>query len=433
MADTVRPVPEGFHTATPHLVVRDPARAIEFYKKAFGAVEFLRLTDPGGNIAHAEFRIGDSPIMIGPEFPEYGALSPESVGGSPVSIHIYVEDVDALVRQAVASGAKVLIPVQDQFYGDRSGRLKDPFGHTWMIATHKEDLTPEDMQKRFEAFMKQQGGGAEQGEQTATPVKPIREGFHTITPYLIVQDAAGLIDFVKQAFGAEELLRAGPGSAGGIHAEVRIGDSKVMIGGGGSLRGRPMRWRGKPMPTALHLYVEDADAVYRRALEAGATSIEEPVDQPYGDREAGVKDVSGNHWYIATHKGARHIPEGLRSVTPYLHPRGAAELIDFLKQAFAAEEVGRFPAPDGAIAHAQIRIGNSILEMGEAHGEFQPMPTMIFLAVSDADAWYRRALEAGATSVQEPANQPYGPRMAAVADPFGNHWYMATQTKDVTS
>ncbi len=124
-------------------------------------------------------------------------------------------------------------------------------------------------------------------------VKPIREGFHTVTPYLMVQEAAQLIDFVKQAFEATELFR-GTGSAGGIHAEVRIGDSMVMIGGAGT-------WSGEPMPAAIYLYMDDVDAVYKRALQAGVASLSEPTDQPYGDRVAGVKDPFGNVWYIATH------------------------------------------------------------------------------------------------------------------------------------
>ncbi len=124
-------------------------------------------------------------------------------------------------------------------------------------------------------------------------VKPIREGFHTVTPYLMVQEAAKLIDFVKEAFAATELFR-GTGSAGGIHAEVRIGDSMVMIGGAGT-------WNGEPMPAAIYLYMDDVDAVYKRALQAGAASLSEPADQPYGDRIAGVKDPFGDVWYIATH------------------------------------------------------------------------------------------------------------------------------------
>lgn len=127
----------------------------------------------------------------------------------------------------------------------------------------------------------------------ASTVKPIPEGFHTVTPYLIVQEAAQLIEFVKQAFEATETFR-GTGSAGGIHAEVKIGDSMVMIGGGGA-------WRGEAIPAALHLYVNNVDSVYQRALQVGATSITEPADQPYGDRMAGVKDSFGNVWYLATH------------------------------------------------------------------------------------------------------------------------------------
>ena len=180
------------------------------------------------------------------------------------------------------------------------------------------------------------------------------------------------------------------------------------------------------MPTAIHFYTPDADAVYRRALAAGAVSIEEPTDQPYGDREAGVRDLAGNQWYIATHKGERYAPEGLRSITPYLHPRGAPALIEFLKDAFGAEEVARYQSPEGVVHHAKIRIGDSIVEMGEAHGPWQPMPTVIFLSVEDVNALHRRAVAAGAVSIEEPADQPYGARVGAVKDPAENIWYIAT-------
>lgn len=159
MTKKVSFIPEGFHTVTPSLIVKHAARAIEFYKSAFGATEFSpRMTDPqSGKIVHAEIKIGDSLVIIGDEFPEWGNLSPESLGGTAVRIDLYVEDVDALANQAVAAGAKVLIPVEDQFYGDRAGRLADPFGHVWVIATHKEDVGPNEMQERFEQFIKQQG------------------------------------------------------------------------------------------------------------------------------------------------------------------------------------------------------------------------------------------------------------------------------------
>lgn len=152
MAGKVKPIPEGYHTATPYLNVRDAARAIEFYKKGLGAKELMRLVGAGGKVLHAEIKIGDSVIMIAEEVPEWGNQSPQSLGGSPVRIVLYVEDVDALARQAVAAGAKLLVPVADQFYGDRSGRLQDPFGHLWLISTHTEDVSPEEMQKRTDAL-----------------------------------------------------------------------------------------------------------------------------------------------------------------------------------------------------------------------------------------------------------------------------------------
>jgi PhnB protein len=151
MTSKPKPVPDGYHTATPYLIVNGAAQAIEFYKKAFGATEMMRMAQPGGKIGHAEIKIGDSPIMLADESPDVGARSPQSIGGSPVSIMLYVEDVDRIFSQAVAAGAKVKRPVADQFYGDRTGGIEDPFGHLWYIATHKEDVSPEEMRKRAAA------------------------------------------------------------------------------------------------------------------------------------------------------------------------------------------------------------------------------------------------------------------------------------------
>ena len=148
MADQVKPVPDGYHAVTPYLIVNDGPAALEFYKNAFGAVELLRMPRPDGRIGHAEIKIGDSPVMLADEHPEIGALSPQSVGGSPVSIHLYVTDVDAMFNQAVAAGASVVRPLQNQFYGDRTGGVKDPFGYQWYIATHIEDVSPEELQRR---------------------------------------------------------------------------------------------------------------------------------------------------------------------------------------------------------------------------------------------------------------------------------------------
>jgi PhnB protein len=153
----VRAVPEGYHTVTPYLIVNNGARALDFYKKAFGATELLRFPGPDGKLMHAEVKIGDSPVMLADEFPERGFVGPRPGAGSSVSLLVYVKDVDSLFRQAISAGAKEVKPVQDQFYGDRSGTLTDPFGHVWTIATHKEDVSPEEMKRREEA-MKQHSG-----------------------------------------------------------------------------------------------------------------------------------------------------------------------------------------------------------------------------------------------------------------------------------
>ncbi|HEV8323828.1 MAG TPA: VOC family protein [Myxococcota bacterium] len=150
----VKPIPEGYHTATPYLIVRGAARALEYYKKAFNASELVRMADPSGKVAHAEIQIGNSRLMLGDEFPEMGARSPETVGGSPVGICLYVEDVDALFKQAIEAGGREERPVKDQFYGDRAGTLRDPFGHQWTIATHTEDVPPEEMKRRMADSMK---------------------------------------------------------------------------------------------------------------------------------------------------------------------------------------------------------------------------------------------------------------------------------------
>ncbi len=151
MASKPKPIPDGYHTVTPYLIVNDAARAIEFYKKAFGATELLRMPKADGKIGHAEIRIGDSPVMLADELPEMEARSPKSFGGSPVRIFLYVEKVDTIFTQAVAAGAKVRRPVADQFYGDRMGGVEDPFGHLWYIATHTEDVSPEELRKRAAA------------------------------------------------------------------------------------------------------------------------------------------------------------------------------------------------------------------------------------------------------------------------------------------
>lgn len=150
----VKPIPDGYHTATPYMVIKDAAKAIEFYKKAFGATEILCMKAPDGKVKHAEIKIGNSPIMITDEHPEQQMRGPQALGGSPMHLYLYVEDVDALFNNAVAAGAKVIYPIATHFYGDRSGGLTDPFGHAWFIATHVEDVPPAELKKRAEEAMK---------------------------------------------------------------------------------------------------------------------------------------------------------------------------------------------------------------------------------------------------------------------------------------
>jgi PhnB protein len=152
MTDNVKPIPDGYHTVTPYLTIKNAAAALDFYKQAFGAEECFRMTDPQGKVGHAEIRIGDSSIMLCDEFPEMGGTSPDTLGGSPVMIHLYVEQVDALVDRAVKAGGRLERPVADQFYGDRAGMVVDPFGHKWWIATHVEEVAPDEIKKRAAAM-----------------------------------------------------------------------------------------------------------------------------------------------------------------------------------------------------------------------------------------------------------------------------------------
>lgn len=154
----VSPVPEGYRTVTPYLICRGADAAIQFYTRAFGAIEFLRLLMPDGSIAHAEIRIGDSIVMLSEENLDWGSTSPQTIGGTAVTLHIYVPDVDTVFQRALETGAVIVRPVQDQFYGDRSGCLEDPFGHRWLLSTHIEDVPPDEMERRMQAFSAGEGG-----------------------------------------------------------------------------------------------------------------------------------------------------------------------------------------------------------------------------------------------------------------------------------
>jgi PhnB protein len=175
---TVKAIPDGYHTATPYLVVRGAAKALDFYTSALGATELMRFPGPGGMIMHAEFKIGDSIIMLADENPAMQAHSPATLGGTPVGIALYVEDADPLFHRAVSAGAKVERPLEDQFYGDRSGTVTDPFGHKWTFATHKEDVPPDEMMRRFDEVMKKMPPppprpAAKPAAKKSKPMKPV--------------------------------------------------------------------------------------------------------------------------------------------------------------------------------------------------------------------------------------------------------------------
>lgn len=271
------------------------------------------------------------------------------------------------------------------------------------------------------AATKTKHSGAKRAPKSASKV---RKEFRTVTPYLVVMDVRREAKFLKDVFGAQGKVYGGLGSKGGFHSEYRIGDSMLMIGGGG----KGSEWKGAAVPASLHVYVEDVDGVYQRAMKAGATSLMPPTDMNYGERGAAIEDVGGNHWYVATAFGPSYIPEGLPTVMPYFNPLGAPKMIDFLKAALNAEELGVYRSAKGVVEHAKLRIGDSVVEIGEAHGEWQSRPMQFMVYVSDCDASYQRAMQArGAISISEPANAPYGGRTGAIKDPWDNTWYLSSQ------
>jgi uncharacterized glyoxalase superfamily protein PhnB len=309
--------------------------------------------------------------------------------------------------------------------GERPGDVDQEIAELLAIAVELRDLPRADFRANLKAELAEATLlSSESVEETASESLKIREGFRTVTPYIVVSDVHQEIDFLKRAFGAEGRIH-GLGSQGGYHSEYRIGDSMLMIGGGG----KGSEWKGTPVPCAFHLYVENVDGVYQQAMEAGATSLMRPTDMEYGERSASIEDAGGNQWFLATAFGDSYVPQGLPNLMPCLFPIGAPKMIDFLKQAFNAEELGVYRLPDGVVKHATVKIGNSVIEMGEAHGRWQPKPMHFMMYVEDADESYERAMKAeGAISISAPANSPYGGRTGSIQDPFGNTWYLSAQT-----
>jgi PhnB protein len=256
-------------------------------------------------------------------------------------------------------------------------------------------------------------------ERTAsmnTKTVQFREGFRTVTPYIFLPEAEELIAFVQQVFAGVETGRSAHES-GAIHSEVRIGDSMLMIGGGPS-------YKGPRKPVLLRVLVADCDEVYQRALEAGAVSTL-AITENYGERFGCVRDRFDNQWIISTQIGPSY-SEGLEhNLTTFIKVRGAAKLIDFVKQAFGAVELMRADGPEEEVRHSIIRMGDSIVAISDVREE-TPSPLQLYLYVPDVDAWYDLAVRAGAQPSYPPTDQAYGDRGAGVTDEWGNFWYMAT-------
>jgi PhnB protein len=261
-------------------------------------------------------------------------------------------------------------------------------------------------------------GTAKSSENSASLPSFVRPGFNNIAPYIVVNGAAKFIEFLKAAFQGTERLRVPRPDGAVMHAEIGIGNSVIELADANE--------QHPPRPTTVHLYVDDADAAYERALQAGATSIYPVDDQFWGDRQGCAKDEFGNVWYIALAKTWEPSADRMRSVQPYLHLRGAEKMIPFAEAAFRAETLGVTKSPEGKILHATVKINHATFEIDEAEGQFQPMPSYLHVYVPDADAGYAAAVRAGATSVETPATKSYGERCAAVKDEFDNTWFMAT-------
>ena len=299
--------------------------------------------------------------------------------------------------------------------------MKDPFGNHWYIGTHRADA------------------------------EPLPQARRTITPYLHPKGAPPRIDFLKRAFGAEELFRAQDPAGTVHHAKIRIGDSVIAMG--------EAHGPYQPMPPALHLYVPDTDATYKRALEAGAISIDEPVDQGYGDRYAGVKDPFGNVWYIATHLHDFTVPA--EAATPEVEPhRRPGSIMPFMynddvegafklyQKVFGATEQHRNVDAKGKPTHIQMAIGDTHVMLRDATTpdlaeyrtkgyantprKFGGSPLHLYIYVADADAAFKRALDSGSKTVDPMEDKEWGDRCGGVQDPFGHIWYIATPLKDAS-
>jgi PhnB protein len=312
-AEPVAPIPEGFFSLTPQLVVSDIETAVAFYGAAFDARPSFSMPGPDGETMHVEIEIGDSIVMIDAE--DAGMKSPTTLGGTPATLMVYVEDADAVFERAIEAGASVDLPLADQFWGDRYGQLLDPAGHRWAVATHIEDLTDEQMQQRAELMMAQAAAAAKKPKKKnaklaepawktieGTPAQnPVPSEYHAVTLALTASDASAAIAFYEEAFGATEINRMPTPDGKLMHAEVQIGDSRLMLADEFPEMGSKSAAALGGSPVMIHHYVDDAEATFAKATQAGAIEILPLADVFWGDRYGAVADPSGFGWGIATH------------------------------------------------------------------------------------------------------------------------------------
>jgi PhnB protein len=311
-----KPIPDGFFVLTPQITVKGVDQAVEFYTKAFGAQKLFTMPGPDGKAtSHAEIKIGDSIIMIDEEDPSHGTKSPLTLGGSPATLMVYSPNADQMAAAAVAAGAKITMPLEDMFWGDRYGTLVDPFGHNWAVGTHIEDLTSEQTKERAALLF----AGDKKGKK-AKPAKPPKpgsepwrkvvgtpaklttpEGYHTVTPSIVVANAGQAIDFYKTAFGATELDRMAMPDGRVMHAELAFGDSKLMLSDAFPEHGGKSATDLGGSPVAFHFYTPDVDAVFTKATGAGAKALMPVGVMFWGDRYGAALDPSGFQWGVATH------------------------------------------------------------------------------------------------------------------------------------
>ena len=305
-AKDVAAIPPEMGALSANIIVNDVDKAMAFYAEAFGGTPGLNLPGPDGKSMHGEVKFGDSVVMISLEDPARGAKAPTTLGGTNGSLMLYVEDVDAVAKTALDAGAKAAFPVEDKFWGDRYGAVTDPFGHMWGIATHKEDVSPEEMGKRAAASIEAMGKGKKyKTPAPATLAKSWKpEGYKTITATIVIGDADATLKFYTETLGAELADKMPMPDGRLMHATLKLDGqifhvhsefpemsktTKAATNLGGS-------------PVSLYYYVTDVDASFKAAVAGGATQMVPPTEMFWGDRWGMASDPSGTFWGIATHK-----------------------------------------------------------------------------------------------------------------------------------